>query len=248
VDAVRVLLVCNQLLVRAGLRHLLERAGIVLAGEATTCQEALMLTARERPDIVVLDLDSPTEAFVCLERLASAPEPARVIALSDRNTALEHASFVELGAVGLVMKHETPEVLFKAIEKVHAGELWLDRTNTAHVLRRMTRRRLQQSAEAARIASLTKREHQIIALVGEGLKNAAIADRLFISEATVRNHVTSILDKLGVSDRFELAVYAFKQGLVSPTTSRFDPPQKRESADRGMAKAIRPSIAGDREK
>jgi DNA-binding NarL/FixJ family response regulator len=86
-DTVRVLLVCNQLLVRAGIRHLLERAGIVLAGEATTCQEALMLTGRERPDVVVLDLDSPAEALACLEQLAASHESTDAIRLSTRRAA-----------------------------------------------------------------------------------------------------------------------------------------------------------------
>ena len=90
-------------------------------------------------------------------------------------------------------------MLIKAIGKVHEGEVWLDRTITAAVLARMTRRRHDGDVEAVKIATLTRREHEIIALVGEGLKNAAIAERLFVSEATVRNHLTSILDKLGLS-------------------------------------------------
>ena len=80
----------------------------------------------------------------------------------------------------------------------------------------MARRRRAEDVEGAKIDALTKREHEVIALVGEGLKNAAIAERLFISEATVRNHLTSIFDKLDLSDRFELAVYAFRHGLVQP--------------------------------
>ena len=90
---------------------------------------------------------------------------------------------------------------------------WIERLRH-ECSRRIARRRHIQDAEAEKIASLTRREHEIIALVGEGLKNGAIADRLFVSEATVRNHLTSILSKLGLSDRFELAVYAFRHGLV----------------------------------
>jgi DNA-binding NarL/FixJ family response regulator len=218
-DSIRVLLVSNQLLMRAGLRHLLETAGIVLVGEAATCDEALILSARDDPDVVVLDLDSRGDTLACLEELAAGEdEGRRVIALSDRGHASDHPAFVELGAVGLVLKNEGPEVLIKAIKKVHAGELWLDRVNTAQVFRRMARRRVEENAEAVKIAALTKREHEIISHIGEGLKNATIAQRLCISEATVRNHLTSILDKLGVSDRFELAVYAFRHGLVLQST------------------------------
>ncbi len=96
----------------------------------------------------------------------------------------------------------------------HGGEVWLDRTITARVFAGIAQRRFARDAEAEKIASLTRREHEIITLVGEGLKNAAVAERLFVSEATVRNHLTSILSKLELTDRFELAVYAFRHGLV----------------------------------
>jgi DNA-binding NarL/FixJ family response regulator len=199
---------------RAGLHHVLEASGISLVGEATTCAEAVSLAARERPDIILVDLDLRSDAFHCIEEIVSAAVGSRVIALSDRTHAGDHHALVELGATGLVLKNEQPEVLIKAIRKVHSGEVWLDRVNTAAVLARMSRRRHTEDLEAEKIATLTRREHEIITLVGEGLKNAAIAQRLFVSEATVRNHLTSILDKLGLTDRFELAVYAFRHGLV----------------------------------
>jgi two-component system nitrate/nitrite response regulator NarL len=211
--AIRVLLISDLLLMRAGLRHLLESAGITLVGEVMTCAEAVVVAARERPDIILLDLDSRSDNCACVENLVGA-HGSRIIALSDRERSADHPVLVERGAIGLVLKHERPEVLIKAITKVHAGEVWLDRMNTAEALGRLSRRRHAEDVEAAKIATLTKREREIIALVGEGLKNAAIAQRLFISEATARNHLTSILDKLDLSDRFELAVYAFKHGLV----------------------------------
>ena len=224
---IRVLFISDLLLVRAGLGHLLKASGIVVVGEATTCGEAVDLARSESPDIILLDLDSRSDAFTCVRDLISASEGSRVIALSDPARAADHPALVELGAVGMVMKHERPEILIKAIQKVHAGELWLHRADTARVLSRMTRRRHTEDLEASKIAALTKREHDIIALVGEGLKNAPIALRLFISEATARNHLTSILDKLDLSDRFELAVYAFRHGLVRyPNSQPPKPPTK----------------------
>ena len=211
---IRVLLISDLLLLRPGIRHLLDSAGIRLVGEAGTRGEALSLAAAEHPDVIVVYLDSRTEAFECIEALVATAPESRIIALSDRRNAGDHHVLVELGALGLVFKHERPEVLIKAIRKVSAGEVWLDRTNTAEVLSRVARRRHSEDLEAAKISTLTRREHEIIALVGEGLKSAVIAQRLFISEATVRNHLTSILGKLGLSNRFELAVYAFRQGMV----------------------------------
>jgi DNA-binding NarL/FixJ family response regulator len=212
---IRVLLISDLLLGRPGLHHVLEDvSGIVLVGEAGTSAEAVDIAARERPDVILIDLDLRTDAFDCLERLSAAAPDSRVIALSDRTRAADHHVLIELGATGLVLKNERPEVLIKAIRKVHGGEVWLDRTITARVLSGIARRRHVHDAEAEKIASLTRREHEIIALVGEGLKNGVIAERLFVSEATVRNHLTSILSKLALSDRFELAVYAFRHGLV----------------------------------
>jgi DNA-binding NarL/FixJ family response regulator len=211
---IRVLVISDLLLMRPGLHHVLEAAGILLVGEAGTCDEAVCLADRERPDIILVDLDLRSDTFQCVEEIVSAAPASRVIALSDRTRAADHHLLVELGATGLVLKNEGPEVLIKAIRKVFAGEVWLDRANTAAVLVRIARRQHTEDIDAAKIATLTRREHEIITLVGEGLKNGAIAQRLFVSEATVRNHLTSILDKLSLSDRFELADYAFRQGLV----------------------------------
>jgi two-component system nitrate/nitrite response regulator NarL len=212
---IRVLLISDLLLGRAGLHHVLEDAsGIVLIGEAGTSDEAVEIAARERPDIILIDLDLRTDAFHCVERIVATAPDSRVIALSDRTRAADHDVLIELGATGLVLKNERPEVLIKAIRKVHDGEAWLDRTITARVLGRSAQRRRVQDAEAQKIASLKHTENEIIALIGDGLKNGAVAERLFVSEFTVRNHLTSILSKLDLSDRFELAVYAFRHGLV----------------------------------
>lgn len=212
---IRVLLISDLLLGRAGLQYVLQEApGIELVGEAGTCEEAVELAARERPNIILIDVDLRANAFQCLGRIVATAPESRIIALSDRTHAADHKVLIELGATGLVLKNERPEVLIKAIRKVHCGEVWLDRTNTARVLAGIAQRRHLHDAEAEKIATLTRREHDIIALVGEGLKNCAIAERLFVSEATVRNHLTSILSKLELTDRFELAVYAFRHGLV----------------------------------
>jgi DNA-binding NarL/FixJ family response regulator len=125
-----------------------------------------------------------------------------------------HARAIQLGAMGIVLKTQAAQSLVKAVQKVHAGELWLDRGQTADLVNRLTRKRTDEDPQAARIGSLTAREREIVTLVTEGLKNKDIADRLSISEATARNHLTSILDKLALSNRFELAVYAFRKGLV----------------------------------
>jgi DNA-binding NarL/FixJ family response regulator len=120
--------------------------------------------------------------------------------------------------VGLVLKEKAAEVLLKAIERVHAGEVWLDRTLLASVLGDLTRASLKQpiDPEAIKIATITAREREVIGLIGQGLKNRQIGERLFISETTVRHHLTSIFGKLEVADRLELVIYAYRYGLARP--------------------------------
>ena len=168
-----------------------------------------------RPDIVLVAIDGTGDVeSALLEELPNVAERARALVLSADPDPGLHARAIELGALGLVMKTQSAQVLVKAIQKVYAGELWLDRAQMARVVKRLTRRRPEQEPEASRIASLTTRERQIVELVTEGLRNKDIGERLFISESTARNHLTSILDKLGLTDRFQLAVYAFRRGLV----------------------------------
>jgi DNA-binding NarL/FixJ family response regulator len=117
--------------------------------------------------------------------------------------------------MGVVLKEQAPEVLLKAIQKVHAGEVWLDRTMLASVLGELTANRATPvDAEAAHIAMLTGREYEVIAQVRQGLKNKQIANHLGITETTVRHHLSSIFDKLGVASRLELVIFAHQRGLT----------------------------------
>ncbi len=146
-----------------------------------------------------------------LPDLISTYTSARVLVLTSSTDTEAHHQVIEAGAMGLVLKGEAAEVLIHAIEKVHAGEIWLTRSLTASVLSRLSRGSTDD-AESTKIQSLTKREREIIALIAHGFKRSQIADSLFISEATVRNHLTSIFAKLELADRFELVFYAYRMG------------------------------------
>ncbi|HXG64796.1 MAG TPA: response regulator transcription factor [Blastocatellia bacterium] len=216
-EPIRILLVDDHRILRAGLRMLIEdQPGMTLIGEAGTRAEALALAARERPDIILLDLDLAGESSLdFLPELLATADRARVIILTGVRDLALHQRAIALGAMGLVLKDQTGETLIKAIEKVHAGEVWIDRVMTASVLAELAGAKAKKDdPEAAKIATLTEREREIIALVGEGLPNKQIASRLFISEKTVRNHLVSIYSKLEVSDRLELAIYASRHGLT----------------------------------
>jgi DNA-binding NarL/FixJ family response regulator len=216
---IRILLVDDHLLVRTGLRLLVEsHPGLQIIGEAKNRSEALASATIEQPDVIVLDLDLGEEnALDFLPELLAVAAAARVLVLTAIPDTELHRRAVALGAVGLVLKEQAADVLLRAIEKVHAGEVWLERTMIAHVLGQMTRRQSppQHDPEVAKIATLTAREREVIVLIGEGLKNSQIAKRLFLSEVTVRHHLTSIFGKLAVHDRLELVIYAYQHGLVS---------------------------------
>jgi two-component system nitrate/nitrite response regulator NarL len=219
-EPIRILLIDDHVIVRAGLRMLIENhKGMVVVGEAGTRIDAIAIAGREKPQVILLDLDMGKESGLdFLRELLDAAAGARVVMLTGVRDPEAHRRAVHLGAMGLVLKDKATEVLIKAIEKVHAGEVWLDRSLTASVLSEMSQAREIRRADpdARRISSLTDREREIVGLVCEGLKNKQIGDRLFISEATVRNHLTSILSKLELSDRFELALYAYRHHLAKP--------------------------------
>lgn len=218
-----VVIVEPQNLLRDALVALLSAAGLVPHGEAALPAENVDAAMRAyQPDVVLLAVDPAVDASLgLLHHLPVIASRWRTVVLTVPNDEMMHARAIELGAMGVITRDQPGEVLIKAIHKVYAGELWLDRAHTAAVVRGLARgRSAEDDPERAKIETLTRREREIVDLVAEGLKNRQIAERLFISEATVRNHLTSILDKLDLSDRFQLAVFAFRRGLVPlPHTS-----------------------------
>jgi two-component system, NarL family, nitrate/nitrite response regulator NarL len=219
-QSVRVLIVDDHGIMRAGLRMLLEsQSGIMVVGEASSCADALALATCTQPDVIVLDLDLGGEnALESIPTLLRTAPETRILVLTGLRDPEVHRQAIRHGALGLVFKEKAVETLLQAITKVRAGEVWLEPTMIARVLGDLTRPQLSPptSSEATKIARLTEREREVITLVGEGLRNRFIAERLYISEATVRHHLTAIFAKLDVSDRFELAIYAYQHGLAKP--------------------------------
>jgi two-component system, NarL family, nitrate/nitrite response regulator NarL len=218
IKAIRILIIDDHAVFRAALRMLLEsQPGVIVVGEGSGPADAVAAAVREQPDIILLDLDlGDASGLDLLPKLYAAAPGTYVIVLTGVRDVEMHRRAVYLGAVGLVHKEKAAEVLLEAIAKVAAGEVWLASPLVASVLSEITRSRTSQSIdpEAIKIKALTAREREIIKLIGQGLKNQAIADRLCISEATVRHHLTSIFGKLDVGDRLELAIYAYRHGLA----------------------------------
>jgi two-component system, NarL family, nitrate/nitrite response regulator NarL len=199
---------------------LIEREpGIEVVSETTTATEALA-TRGIRPDVILLDISLRTEMGLdFLPQLLRHFSPAKVLVLTAVEDPETQLLAIEGGASGVVMKEQAPEVLVKAIQAVSSGEPWIGSALSTAALHKLSRAKGDKSKtdpEAAKIALLTPREREVIAVVTRGLNGARIARELKISEATVRHHITSILSKLEVSNKLELAVYAFHHGLGQP--------------------------------
>jgi len=185
----------------------------MVVAEAGTAADAVAAAGREQPDVILLDLDLGSDkGLECLPRLKQAAPNARVLILTGLRDTEVHQQAVRLGASGVILKDKAAESLLKAIECIHAGEPWLDRLMTANLLAELSRgvKPNPPDPHQIKIESLSSREREVTTLVTEGLHNKEIADRLHISEATVRHHLTSIYAKLQVSDRLGLTIYAFK--------------------------------------
>ena len=216
---IRVLLIDDHAIVRSGLRLIVERqANLKVIGEAGNRIDAVAAAKQEQPDIILLDLNLPgTSGLDLIPELLGAASDSRILILTGGVDAEAHTRAMHLGAMGIVLKEKAPEVLIKAVEKVYNGEVWLDRSMIASVFSAKLRTSEKPNPEAAKIATLTEREREVIALISEGLKNKQIAERLFISETTVSHHLTSIFSKLEVSDRLGLIIYAYRHRLVLST-------------------------------
>ncbi len=215
-QSVRIVIVDDHTLVRTALRMLVEsRPGFCVVGEAADCKTALAVAAREQPDVILYDLVlNGHESTDVLPELLAVAGRARVLVVTGARAPELHRQAIRLGAKGLIFKEDTSDTLLQAIEKVHAGEVWLDPAMITGLLDELSPNNKHKDPEEAKIASLSPREREVIALIGEGLRNKEIGKRLFISETTVRHHLTSIFNKLSVSERLELVIYAYRHGLA----------------------------------
>ena len=214
---IRIMIIDDHAVIRTGLRMLIEQDHTMqVVGMAGSRAEAVRLTEQERPDIILLDLVLGDEdGLEFLPELCKLSPSSRILILTGVQTTDSHRLAIRRGAMGIVLKQQAADLLLKAIQKVHAGEVWIDRSMMGSVLEDV--RSEQHEApdpEAVKISSLTPREREVVALVSEGLKNKLIGERLFISETTVTHHLSSVFSKLDVSDRLELIIYALRHGLA----------------------------------
>ena len=178
-----------------------------IVAQAGNGHEAIELVAEQNPDIVLLDLRMPgLDGLETLRQLRAKKSSARVIVLTAVDDEDMYVTAIRYGASGVVVKQTATDLLIKSIRKVHGGEIWLDSKTTAAVIRAFTAAREAPIIDRHPLP-LSNREREVSGLVVQGYLNKEIAEKLFISEQTVKNHLHNIFEKLGVSNRLELALY-----------------------------------------
>lgn len=210
---IRVVLVDDQALFRAGIRMLVaSQADLEVVGEASDGMEAIEVIRATRPDVVLMDIRMPRmDGLAATAAVLAAPDPPRIVMLTTFDLDEAAARAIRQGASGFLLKDADPEFLLAAIRTVHSG--------SAVIAAAATRELFAAVTEAPRPVppvyhALTDREKEIFALAARGLSNGEIAAREYLSEATVKTHISRILTKLGLRDRVQLVVFAFEHGLA----------------------------------
>jgi DNA-binding NarL/FixJ family response regulator len=213
---IKVLIADDQALVRSGFRLILEaRDDLEVVGEAADGEEAIREAARTRPDVVLMDVRMPgLDGVSATARLTAAPNPPKVVILTTYDLEEPLYAALRAGASGFLLKDVRPADLAEAIRVVAGGEALLAPTATRRLLDRFLVTDVTPAAPTGALERLTGREREVLALLARGASNAEIADRLTVTEATVKTHVSAILRKLEVRDRVQAVVLAYDLGLV----------------------------------
>ena len=220
---VKVLLADDQALVRAGFKMLLDvEDDITVVGEAADGAEAVTLARATRPEVVLMDIRMPVlDGLEATRQIAATRglEGVRVLILTTYDTDAYVFEALQAGASGFLLKDSGPAELLHAIRVVAAGEALLAPRITRRLIAQFTAARTAHQASEDRLAELTQREREVLALVGRGLSNQEIATELTVSKATARTHVSRAMVKLGARDRAQLVVVAYQTGLVGPAAA-----------------------------
>lgn len=211
---INVAVLASYALVNKSLKSLIENGGrkIAVSAIAADAGDLVRKVSETKPNIVLVCLmDNEKETIEVIPELIKASPDTRVIVLTKPNSSSNPTEVLQKGAMGVVGMNQSANVLIRAIEQVSQGETWLSQKLVSRLLNKDTDERKNKLPKGD---ALTKRELEVISMIGEGLKNKEISERMFISEATVRHHLSSIYGKLNVDDRLNLVIHAYRNGIV----------------------------------
>jgi two-component system, NarL family, nitrate/nitrite response regulator NarL len=214
---IRILIADDHPLFRDGLRRLLEsEPGFEVVGEASDGDMLVDLARKTKPDVLLLDLSMPRQdGMAVLKELAASRIPVRTLLLTASIEKAQIVQALKLGAYGVILKESTTQRLFDSIQCVMAGQYWVGRESVTDLVRALRTVTPVETGFRARDYGLTGRELEIVTLVVAGYSNPDIAQRCSISEQTVKHHISNVFDKLGVSNRLELALFAVNHRLTA---------------------------------
>ncbi|MCX8131877.1 MAG: response regulator transcription factor [Clostridia bacterium] len=211
---IRVLIADDHSMVRQGLKQILElEDDITVVAQASNGSEAVRLSKEQKPDVVLMDINMPTlNGLQAIKEIKDEKLASKVIVLTIHEDREYLFKTIQMGAEGYVLKDAEPSVLIEAIRSVHQGQSYIQANMTKELVKEFNRVTLHEKDKNDE-NSLTSREIEVLELIAEGMINKEIAKQLYISEKTVKNHVSNIFKKLNVSDRTQAAIYAFKHNI-----------------------------------
>lgn len=214
-EAISVLVVDDHTLMRQGLRRILEEAGMNVIAEAENGAQAVDLATRMEPDVILMDIQMPVmDGIEATRNIKKAKNEATIVILTMHEEEQFLFEAIKAGAIGYLLKSRAPQELIQVIEAANDGLSLLQPSMASKVLNEFSQLEKRQDEKAKHYAILTSREREVLGCLAKGMSNKEIAAELFISDKTVKNHLSNIFEKLQINDRTTAAVMAVKEGLV----------------------------------